>query len=234
MNCILNKKNDNTQVLKEDYVKYTTNLYESDLLKAKSQKYKLNLLIMFFSLIILLIIVLNKTKSVKNLRSSNFTDSMTGLNNRKYLDYYISKNKKKLLNKALSVIIIDIDYFKKYNDNYGHIEGDKIIKAVADILKESVRNSDTVIRYGGEEMVLILSDISLNDTEIIARKIQTNLRNKNIQHKYSKINKILTISMGIYTTKFSGENIYNLINKADIALYEAKNSGRNRYKILSD
>ena len=132
----IKEKNNSTQIFKKDYMDYTTNLYESNLLKSKSQKYKLNLLIMLFSLIILTIIVLIKTMSLKILRNSNFTDSMTGLNNRKYLDYYINKNKKNLLSKTISIIIIDIDYFKKYNDNYGHIEGDKIIKEVATTLKK--------------------------------------------------------------------------------------------------
>ena len=230
----IKQKNYTTQIFKEDYIEYTSNLYESNLLKANSQKYKFNLLIMFFSLIILCIIVLSKTISVKKLRNSNFIDSMTGLNNRKYLDYYISKNKKRLLTKAISVIIIDIDYFKKYNDNYGHIEGDKIIKEVANTLKGSVRKSDITIRYGGEEMVIILSDISPKDTEIIAQKIQTNLKNKKIEHKYSDVSNLLTISIGIYTTKFFGQDIYTLINKADKALYKAKKGGRNRYELLLD
>ncbi|WP_133014291.1 diguanylate cyclase [Clostridium cuniculi] len=230
----INQKDYSIQIFKEDYMEYTTNLYESNLLKAKSQRYKLNLLIMLFSLIILSIIVLSKTRSVKNLRNSNFTDSMTGLNNRKYLDYYMIKNNKNVLKKQISVIIIDIDYFKKYNDNYGHIEGDKIIKEVANTLKSSVRKSDITIRYGGEEMVLILFDISLKDTEIIAQKIQTNLRNKKIKHEYSEVSNLVTISIGIYNTKFVGQDIYDLINKADMALYKAKKGGRNRYEVLVD
>lgn len=230
----INTKNYTTQIFKNDYMEYTSNLYESNLLKEKSQKYKFNLLIMFFTLVILTILVLTKTKSIKNLRNSNFTDSMTGLNNRKFLDYYMNKNKNNLLTKSISIIIIDIDYFKKYNDNYGHIEGDKIIKEVANTLKNSVRKSDITIRYGGEEMVLILSDISLNNTEMIVQKIQTNLKNKKIEHKYSEVSDILTISIGIYNTKFSGQDIYSLINKADMALYKAKKGGRNKYEILSD
>lgn len=80
-------------------------------------------------------------------------------------------------------------------------------------------------------MVLILTDISLNDTESIAQKIQNNLKNKNIEHKYSEISDLLTISIGIYNTKFLGQDIYSLINKADMALYKAKKAGRNRYEV---
>lgn len=227
----INEKDNSTHILKKDYINYTVNLYESNLLKEKSQKYEANLLLMLFSLIILILIALSKNKTVKILKNSNFTDSMTGLNNRKYLDYYINKNKKNLLTKTISIIIIDIDYFKKYNDNYGHIEGDKIIKEVATTLKNSVRKNDIIIRYGGEEMVLIFTNLSLNDTEAIAQKIQNNLKNKNIEHKYSEVSNSLTISMGIYNTKFLGQDIYSLINKADIALYKAKKAGRNRYEV---
>ena len=83
-------------------------------------------------------------------------------------------------------------------------------------------------------MVIILSDISPKDTEIIAQKIQTNLKNKKIEHKYSDVSNLLTISIGIYTTKFFGQDIYTLINKADKALYKAKKGGRNRYELLLD
>lgn len=230
----IKEKDYNTQIFKEDYMDYIANLYENNLLKLKSQQYKLNLLIMLFTLIILIIIALSKTRSVKILRNSSFTDSMTNLNNRKYLDYYINKNRKSLLSKEISIIIIDIDYFKKYNDNYGHIKGDKIIKEVATILKSSVRKNDIIIRYGGEEMVLILTDLCPKDTEFIVKKIQNNLKNKNIEHKYSEISNSLTISIGIYNTKFLDQNIYTLINKADMALYKAKNNGRNRYEVYLD
>ena len=80
-------------------------------------------------------------------------------------------------------------------------------------------------------MVLIFTDLSPNDTEAIAQKIQNNIKNKNIEHKYSEISNLLTISMGIYNTKFLGQNIYSLINKADMALYRAKKAGRNRYEV---
>ena len=228
----IKEKDYNTDILKSEYMNYVYSIYESNLLKAKSIKYKANLLLMFCGLVIVAIIVLSKNRNIKLLRESNFTDSMTGLNNRKYLDHYIKKNKKSLLNKSMSIFIVDIDYFKKYNDNYGHIEGDKIIKEVAYTLKSSVRKTDTVIRYGGEEMVLIFTELYPENSEVIAKKIQANLRNKNIEHKYSDISDRLTISMGIYNTIYSGEDIYSLIDNADKALYKAKKSGRNRYEIL--
>ena len=85
-------------------------------MKIEAERYKINYLMMLFSLITLAIIILVKTRSVKRLRQLSFTDSMTDLYNRKYLDYYMTKNKKKLLSRKLSVIILDIDYFKKYSE----------------------------------------------------------------------------------------------------------------------
>ncbi|MEO3149566.1 GGDEF domain-containing protein, partial [Turicibacter sanguinis] len=208
--------------------------YESHLLEEKAVRYQINFLIMLFSFITASIVILVKTRSVKRLRHLSFTDSMTNLYNRKYLDYYMSKNKKKLFMQDLSIIIIDIDYFKKYNDNYGHIEGDRIIKEVANTLKENVRKDDIAVRYGGEEMVLVLPNVSSNNAEAIAQKIQMSLQNKKIEHKYSEIGDLLTISIGIYTTNFSGQDVYELINKADSGLYRAKQNGRNRYEIVYD
>ncbi|MDB8576032.1 GGDEF domain-containing protein [Turicibacter sanguinis] len=230
----IKQKNENTQIFKEDYMEYTTNLYESHLLEEKAVRYQINFLIMLFSFITASIVILVKTRSVKRLRHLSFTDSMTNLYNRKYLDYYMSKNKKKLFMQDLSIIIIDIDYFKKYNDNYGHIEGDRIIKEVANTLKENVRKDDIAVRYGGEEMVLVLPNVSSNNAEAIAQKIQMSLQNKKIEHKYSEIGDLLTISIGIYTTNFSGQDVYELINKADSGLYRAKQNGRNRYEIVYD
>ena len=233
-NLYIKESDKNTNILRKENMKYIYSMYESDLMKQQSNKYQFNLLVMFFFLFIILSISVNKTRSIRMLRKSNFTDSMTGLNNRKYLDYYMKKYTKQLLDKEMSIMILDIDHFKKYNDNYGHIEGDKIIKEVATTLRNSVRKSDIVVRYGGEEMVLIFTGVSPQDTEMIAKKIQANLSEKNIEHKYSDVSDILTVSIGIYNTIYTGSDVYALINKADIALYEAKKSGRNRYEILDD
>lgn len=174
-------------------------------------------------------------KVIKLLKKSNFIDGMTNLYNRKYLDYYIEKNKKNFDHKKVSIILIDIDYFKKYNDNYGHIKGDEIIKEVSNSLKNSIKDQGIVIRYGGEEMVLILPEVSIDNAKVIAEKIQESIRGKQIEHKYSEIYDILTVSIGVYTNEFSqNEGIYKMIDNADKALYGAKNKGRNRYEVFYD
>ncbi|WP_270507664.1 GGDEF domain-containing protein, partial [Paraclostridium sordellii] len=220
---------------KKDYMKYATQLYERDELKSKEQQRKINMLILIFSIIILLLILISRMKVIKLLKKSNFIDGMTNLYNRKYLDYYIEKNKKNFDHKKLSIILIDIDYFKKYNDNYGHIKGDEIIKEVSNSLKNSIKDQGIVIRYGGEEMVLILPEVSIDNAKVIAEKIQESIREKQIEHKYSEICDILTVSIGIYTNEFSqNEGIYKMIDNADKALYSAKNKGRNRYEVFYD
>lgn len=220
---------------KKDYMKYATQLYERDELKSKEQQRKINMLILIFSIIILLLILISRMKVIKLLKKSNFIDGMTNLYNRKYLDYYIEKNKKNFNHKKVSIILIDIDYFKKYNDNYGHIKGDEIIKEVSNSLKNSIKDQGMVIRYGGEEMVLILPEVSIDNAKVIAEKIQESIRGKQIEHKYSEICDILTVSIGIYTNEFSqNEGIYKMIDNADKALYSAKNKGRNRYEVFYD
>ena len=89
-------------------------------------------------------------------RKKSYTDPMSKLHNREYLTRCMRKNKKKLAGKPLPLLMMDIDYFKQYNDYYGHVQGDNGIKALAEILAESVRKKDLVIRYGGEEMLVIL------------------------------------------------------------------------------
>ena len=170
---------------------------------------------------------------LKKWKNLSFTDPLTGLSNRTFLKYYMEKNEKRLSGKPISILMIDIDYFKKYNDNYGHIEGDRVIKEVSNTLKSCVRKNDVVIRYGGEEMVILITDIPMNATEKIAQKIQNHLAEKNIKHEYSEVSDKLTISMGIYNGEYQGENIYHLIDNADSALYHAKENGRNQYQIFS-
>lgn len=217
--------------LKRDYIKYATNLYESDKLKEQNHRKTIKVIILVFGISIMSIVLIYKIKSIKILKQLNFTEGMTNLYNRTYLDYYIKKNNKDIVNTSLSIILIDIDYFKKYNDNYGHIKGDESIKEVANSIKESIKKEDIAIRYGGEEMVIILPNTNIEDAIIIVKNIQTNIKNKNIEHLYSDVSNNLTISVGIYNDIYKDNNIYYMIDKADKALYKAKKNGRNRYEV---
>lgn len=162
-------------------------------------------------------------------RKKSYTDPMSKLHNREYLTRYMRKNKKKLAGKPLTLLMIDIDYFKQYNDYYGHVQGDNGIKALAEILAESVRKKDLVIRYGGEEMLMILQETTADCAKDMAERVRKNLADKHISHEKSKVSDRLTVSMGIYTVYYNGEDIFELIEKADELLYQAKRKGRDCY-----
>ena len=135
----------------------------------------------------------------------------------------------------LTVILIDIDYFKKYNDTLGHQAGDRCIKIVADCIAQSaVRSSDLAARYGGEEFLLLLAAINHEDALKQAERLIQLVRELKIPHPASLVAQHITISMGVAsTTPKIHEQYDDFIKKADEALYEAKNSGRNCYVIAS-
>ena len=132
------------------------------------------------------------------------------------------RNKKQ---KSFTIMIIDLDNFKKINTDYGHMTGDKILLELADYLKESLRKSDTVARFGGEEFIMLMPETGINK----AKKLSDRLRRGTINnHTLKKFN--ITFSGGI--AEFNGkENCNSLIKRADKALYKAKNKGKNRTEI---
>jgi len=158
-------------------------------------------------------------------------DSLTGLNNRRFLQNTLDQNIRLAVrnDKALSVLMLDIDYFKQYNDSLGHQQGDECLKRVADEIKKSVnRPTDTTIRYGGEEFLCVLPDTDIQGAQFIAHKLLANIRELNIEHPHATSG-VLSISIGSAT--FSGHEAIDtdeLIRCADKALYQAKHQGRNR------
>jgi diguanylate cyclase (GGDEF)-like protein len=132
-------------------------------------------------------------------------------------------------NKAFSLIMLDVDYFKLYNDTYGHQAGDDCLTRVAQVLKKSVRTPhDVVSRYGGEEFVVILFDCPGNMAEQVAVRIQDGLRAAAIPHSASKVSSVVTASMGIAAME-EGLAGTEIIARADAALYRAKDAGRDRW-----
>jgi len=130
-------------------------------------------------------------------------------------------------------MMIDIDYFKRYNDTYGHNMGDECLKAVAKTLSETGRADDCVIRYGGEEFVGLLPNTDEGGAGIIAGRFLESVKALEIPHKDSKIADYVTISIGATTVKVKYSHQYkNYIKRADKALYISKNNGRNRYTHL--
>lgn len=128
-------------------------------------------------------------------------------------------------------MMIDIDYFKQYNDNYGHLKGDNIIRSISNLLKTNCRESDILIRYGGEEFCVILPNTTLEDSKKVVHKILEKVNDLSIEHKYSKISTKLTLSIGISSSDTSNFNndLLKLIDLTDKELYLAKSKGRNQY-----
>jgi len=157
-------------------------------------------------------------------------DSLTGIFNRSKLMEEAEKElyKAYLYKKDLSALMIDIDFFKKVNDTYGHLAGDKVITCLANVCKNRLRKSDIIGRYGGEEFLVLLSDTNLQNALQIAEDLRILIEKTDIEYDCKVIK--VKVSLGVTSTSIHSEKvrINDLINESDIALYKAKNSGRNR------
>ena len=165
------------------------------------------------------------------LKVSSTTDALTGLYNRKYLDEYIEKalSQAKRNGIAYGILMIDIDFFKMVNDTYGHDVGDRAIKALSHVLKENIRESDTAFRFGGEEFLILLYECEETMVENIANKIRLAFEKMPIQsNNGSTFHKTLSVGGSIFPK--DSDSLWKCIKFADIALYNAKDSGRNCIK----
>lgn len=179
-----------------------------------------------------------KLKEVnKKLENASYTDSLTNLHNRRYFNMVFDREVKraKRAKSHITFMMLDVDYFKQYNDTYGHIEGDKALKSVANVLKSILkRPSDFVFRLGGEEFGVLITDTNAQDSAVLAQKICTEVESNQIPHAKSKSSSYLTISIGIVSCIADESlNEEEIIKQADKKLYEAKENGRNRY-VMSD
>jgi diguanylate cyclase (GGDEF)-like protein len=162
------------------------------------------------------------------------TDGLTELYNHRYFQEQMLQNVEtgKRYNKPFSLIMIDIDFFKKINDKYGHGAGDFILKGVSDIFKRNLRKADIIARYGGEEIAVIIQETSLENILIIAEKIRASIENLNIEHKNSRFEKV-TISIGVVYGEINpNQSLDSVVQLADEMLYKAKKNGKNRYELL--
>ena len=157
------------------------------------------------------------------------TDPLTNLYNRRHFND-VNKSLFSMAQRStspLTVLLIDIDNFKNINDNFGHQIGDIVIKSLANIFINTIRQSDIAIRYGGEEFLILLSSTNLHQAEILAEKIRANVNNTKIKYSGSK-ELSFTISLGLSTVKENDVDINATIQNADKALYIAKESGKNQ------
>jgi diguanylate cyclase (GGDEF)-like protein len=157
-------------------------------------------------------------------------DGLTGLYNRRYFMEQLAKEfvRSRRYRNWLSLIIVDIDYFKNYNDANGHLAGDKVLQRVARAIRENVREIDLVARWGGEEFVLLLPEISGENGMVVAEKIRRGVEAQRFKNERKQPNRQLTISLGVAQNSISVKNHLEMFNQADAALYRAKLEGRNR------
>jgi diguanylate cyclase (GGDEF)-like protein len=170
---------------------------------------------------------------VQNVNELASTDSLTGALNRRSLEKFaLHQTELTLLSKkSMAVMMIDIDHFKKINDQYGHPAGDHVLRSASELMKTMVRSSDLVARYGGEEFCMVLPDSSAAAAQILAERLRQKYEalpmHWNGEYFHS------TISIGIADTQLSGSDFAKLVQHADQALYRAKTNGRNRVEIYA-
>lgn len=169
-------------------------------------------------------LILEETKRIYQERLAN-TDPLTGAYNRRYLNEFSFEYLKivKRENKDLSLLLIDLDDFKIINDSYGHEIGDIVIKELVKISKASIRESDLVVRFGGDEFIVLLPNTNILNARLVANKIMNKVNEYNKDKEYN-----FSISIGTSHYKIGDNSIDDLIARADNSLYEAKRVGKNR------
>ncbi len=166
----------------------------------------------------------------KKLENLSIRDCLTNLYNRRYAYEVLESeyNRAKRYNKALSCLMIDIDYFKRINDLYGHLFGDKVLSYFSSFLSGMIRSTDVISRYGGEEFLIILTEVNMKGAVDFAERLRDAISRHKVEDKEKNIHIALTVSIGVssYTGHVSDKE--ELVSHADMALYEAKRMGRNK------
>ena len=169
----------------------------------------------------------------KQIYSKAYTDSLTSIKNRRFIDerfpLIVKEHYEKKL--PLAVIMIDVDYFKMYNDHYGHQQGDEALKNISKAIQSVLRErTDFLCRYGGEEILVILTNTNLSGAEMVANRINKSVDTLAMKHEHSVCSAIVTVSQGIFSAVPKSANYAkNFIKYADQGLYEAKNGGRHQF-----
>jgi diguanylate cyclase len=167
---------------------------------------------------------------LETVRSESLTDPLTSLANRKFFDQMLTKTlaAAHARREPLSLMLMDIDHFKKFNDSYGHLTGDQVLRLVANAVKQNVKGQDISARYGGEEFAVILPNTALRSALTVADQIRRTVMNKELMKRSTgeHLGRV-TMSIGVATLGQS-ESPQALIERADVCLYAAKRSGRNR------
>lgn len=169
-------------------------------------------------------------KKTTELEQLTLVDPLTKSFNRRYLEIYFTRalpvyNR---ITSSLSIIAIDIDYFKNLNDKYGHVFGDQVLTTLVNLIKNNLREMDSIVRLGGEEFIIILPHTDIQDAEIIAEMLRYIIENASFMNGKTPVK--ITISAGVTLLKKS-ESYQDILERVDLRLYEAKNLGRNRVQV---
>ncbi len=166
----------------------------------------------------------------ESLRIQSIRDPLTGLFNRRYMEESLERELRRALRKEafLSVLMVDIDHFKRFNDSWGHEAGDAVLRELARLLQSQLRAEDIACRYGGDELLLVLPEADVEAAQKFAERLQTAVRATQIQH-YGRVLEGLTLSIGIACYPQHATDVETLVRAADTALYKAKESGRNQF-----
>jgi diguanylate cyclase (GGDEF)-like protein len=169
----------------------------------------------------------------ERLKQLSLTDDLTETYNYRYFmdSLELELRRAKRYEYPISLMMLDIDYFKIYNDTHGHLAGDGVLKHVAQVIKETVRHTDILARYGGEEFAVILIKTNLDEAYQIAERVRKAVERAPMDHEETQPQERLTLSVGIGTLSPQISSVKGLIETADKALYVAKRSGRNRVAI---
>ncbi len=175
-----------------------------------------------------LAMVIRRDRLYRQVESLAITDSLTGVHTRRYI---LERFREELLRARtqkipIAFLMIDVDYFKHFNDQYGHLTGDQILRNVAGIIQENIREIDIVGRYGGEEFCVVLPDADGSGAQYVAERMRQAVEKTVVKAYDTKVR--LTVSIGVACYPADGKNVPELIDKADWALYRAKKMGRNK------
>ncbi len=172
-------------------------------------------------------------EKVESAQRDALTDALTAVPNRRFFDQHLDMewNRSIRIKSIISLLMIDIDHFKQYNDYYGHLQGDECLKQVAQIIDDAChRETDFLARYGGEEFAVIISDTEYLGVLNVAQRIVTQVHDAEIPHASSPVSRYVTVSLGCFSKiPMGGENSLDFIRQADALLYQAKEGGRNRF-----
>jgi diguanylate cyclase (GGDEF)-like protein len=169
-----------------------------------------------------------RVRMMEKLQKLAITDGLTKLHNSRsfYSQLEVEVDRFNRYKHPLSLLLLDIDHFKRYNDNFGHLEGDKVLVKISQLIKSCLRKLDTAYRYGGEEFTVILPETSCEEAVLVAERIRNTVQNLNFEPENGKTLSI-TISIGV-TQYAAEEQLSTFIQRADRAMYLSKQNGRNR------